>query len=169
MLRSKEFEYGGVAGLSLSFYPQGRGRDDSAEVVLIAANGLELMVKCKFTAEFPDQSKGVVTTNYLKHFPDAFFKPSPAYRSITVELVSVKKKCQEQDTQQINVVPDDMLRVTWDTQTAGAEHCVVELRHANDKLVAWGKGALSKLLTSDEVEGMTVNAYGVFLFSLSCV
>jgi hypothetical protein len=199
-LRSEEFECGGVAGLSLSFYPQGRGRDgDSAEVVLHAANRVELMVKCKFTVELSDQSTRVSTREYLQNFPadGNKFKSSPAYRSITVELVSVKKKSQQQDTQQINCALGEMLRVTWDAQTAeesfgivGCKHqmtrskgkylgtigCVVrveqwggELKHDDDTLVRWGKGALSKLLTSDEVEGMKVHAYGVFLFSLSCI
>jgi hypothetical protein len=199
-LQSKEFECGGVAGLSLMFYPHGIGRDgDSAKAVLHAANGVKLMVKCKFTVEFSDKSKFVSTTKYLKNFPadGNIFKSSPAYRSITVELVSVKMKCQQQDKQQINFVPGEMLRVTWDAQTAedsfgivgcknemtrskekylGKIGCVVrveqwggELKHDDDTLVRWGKGALSKLLTSDEVEGMKVHAYGVFLFSLSCI
>jgi hypothetical protein len=200
-LRSKEFECGGVAGLSLTFYPQDRGigGTHSAEVVLNAANGVELMGKCKFTVEFPDQSKVVFTSKYLQHFPVAgyFFKPSPEYRSITVKLLSVKKKSQQQDTRQVNFAPGEMLRVTWDAQTAeesfgvvGCQHTMhrlketylgkigfvvrvahwgVVLKHHDDKRVRWGKGALSKLLTSDEVEGMTVNAYGVFLFSLSCI
>jgi hypothetical protein len=195
-LRSKEFKCGGVAGLSLTFYPHGRCRDgDSAVVELRAANGVELMVKCKFTVEFSDQSKVVATTKYLKHFPASgtlHIKPSPAYRSITVELVSVKQKCRQQEQQKI-FAPGEMLRVTWGAKTAeqsfgvvGCKHemsrsketylgkigCVVrveqwgvELKHDDDKLVRWGKGALSKLLTSDEVEGMTVHAYGVFLFS----
>ena len=196
-LLGKEFECGGVAGLSLSFYPQGRGRDgDSAEVVLNAANnGVELMVHCKFTVEFSDQSKCVstkkYTQKYLRHFPAVyFFKSSPAYHSITVELVSVKKKCQQEDTQQINFAPGEMLRVTWDAQTAEesfgvvgcervmnrskekylgkigrvalVEQFLVHLIHGDGKLARWGNGALSKLLTSDEVEGMKVHAYGVF-------
>jgi hypothetical protein len=203
VLRSKEFECGGVAGLSLTFYPQGRGIDgDSALVELDAANGVELMVKCKFTVEFSDQSKGVATTKFLKKFPadGNKFKSSPAYRSITVELVSVKKKCQEQDTRWSNFARGEMLRVTWDAQTAeesfGVVGCIydmniskekylgkigcvvrvqhwgVELEHDDRTLVHWGKGALSKLLTSDEVEGLKVvlvHAYGVVLFSLSCI
>ena len=104
--------------------------------------------------------------------------------------MSVKKKCQQQDTQQIYFAPGETLRVTWDAQTAeesfgvvGCIHamsrfkkaylgkigCVVrveqwggELKHDDDTIVRWGKGALSKLLTSDEVEGMKVHAYGVF-------
>lgn len=194
-LRSKEFECGGVAGLSLTFYPHGRGRDgDSAVVELHAANGVELMVKCKFTVEFSDQSKGVATTKYLKHFPASgtlHVKPSPAYRSITVELVSVKQKCRQEEHQKI-FAPGEMLRVTWGAKTAeqsfgvvGCKHemsrskekylgkigCVVrvqqwggELKHNDDTLVRWGKGALSKLLTSDEVEGMTVMPTEYFYF-----
>ncbi len=202
-LRSKEFECGGVAGLSLTFYPQGRD-GDSAVAELHAANGLELMVKCKFTVEFSDQSKGSRRTRYLRNFPVILkfpyigeLKNLPAAPIITFELLSVKKKIQQQDTRQINFAPGEMLKVTWDAQTAeesfsvvGCKHsmtaqmeahlgkigcvvrvqqCVVELKHSDDELVWWGKGALSKLLTSDEVKGMTVNAYGVVLFLLTCI
>jgi hypothetical protein len=131
-LHSKQFECGGVAGLSLSFYPEGRGKDgDSAEVVLHAANGVELMVKCKFTVELLDQSKSAARTKYLKNFPVAghYFKSSPEYRSITVELVSVKKKCRQQDIRQINFAPDEVLRVTWDAQTAEESFGVVGCKH----------------------------------------
>jgi len=194
-------ECGGVAGLSLIFYPQGRGSDGAVE--LHAANGVELMVNCKFTVEFSDQSKSSYfgsQRKYLQHFPssDLFhFKSSPAYRSITVELVSVKKKCHKQDTQQINFAHGEMLRVTWDAKKAeesfgvvgckdkmkrskkpylgkigcvvGFDNFIVVFRQADNTCHIWGHGALSKLLTSDEVEEMKVHAYRVFLFSLSCI
>jgi hypothetical protein len=186
---STEFECGGVAGLSLRFYPLSRQK--KAMVELRAAKGLELMVKCKFTVAYSDQSKCVYKTKYLQNFPVRCSKKGvytgdklPEACTIWVELVSVQKKSQQQDTQQINFVPGDMLRVTWDDQTAeesfgvvGCKHemkrsmtaylgkigrvvrveqCVVELMHTDNTLVLWGNGALSKLLTSEEVDGMKV-------------
>jgi hypothetical protein len=90
----------------------------------------------------------------------------------SVELVSVKNKNQQQEAQQINFSPDDMLRATRDPKTAeepfevvGCEKCMekskktylggigcvvrveqfeVQLWHACFTHLRWGNDALSK-------------------------
>jgi hypothetical protein len=196
---STVFECGGVTGLSLRFYPL--SREKKAMVELHAADELELMVKCKFTVAYSDQPKWVCETDYLQNFPVRRSikrvyagDKLPAVRTIWVELVSVQKKSQQQDTQKINFVPGDMLRVTWTEQIAeesfgvvGCKHemkksmkpylgkkgcvvrveqCVVELRHTDNTHVRWGNGALDKLLTSEVVDGMKVPTEFIFFSTL---
>ena len=145
------------------------------------------MAKCKFTIKCDDRA--LCNISELQNFPVAGLFESALYsslvniRTITVELVSVKRKSKQQ-SKRINCIPGALLKVTSDPDKAeesfgvvgckaemGMSHkqylgeigCVarfdnfvVELRHADSTLVCWGYGALSTLLTSDEVEGMKV-------------
>lgn len=184
-LESAPFSCGGLDGLSLRFYPQGASSFTKAvaRVRLKVGNGVELMAKVKFTVEYCENERGTYAT-LLQHFPVSldFVYLKPSYRTISVELVSVKKMCQQLDAQQINCAPGEMLRVTSDPDKAaesfgvvgckirlkfsmkkylgeigrvvGFDNFVVELRHADNTITNWGHGALSQLLTSDEVEAM---------------
>jgi hypothetical protein len=183
-LESPTFSCAGVHGLYVEFYPKGRKRSPPGKgkvVLRIAPEHDTVMMQVRITvdgARFRTPGARIGPCWYVDGCKEAF-------NSITVELLDVKRQLKPEEVVQVACIAGDRLRVTSCKETAieslgvvGGKHdyrkstmngllgqtgevlevtpTAVLLKHDNGAKHWWGHGSLSKLLTADEIDLMTV-------------
>jgi hypothetical protein len=183
-LESRPFSCAGVHGLYVRFYPKGKGKEGKVGLSFGFAPGHDtVMVQVRITLDgcYKSKSSGVRSSYSWAGSPSV----KEAYNSITVELLDVKRKLKPEEVVQVACIAGERLWVTAYKETAiesfgvvGGKHdyirptmngllgqtgevlevapTAVLLKHDNGAKHWWGHGSLSKLLTTDEINAMTV-------------
>ena len=123
VLRSEDFSCGGVDGLFLEFYPKGtpgqlKEHEGWARFVL-RRNQIPdgLWVRCKVSVDGVERKhahlRDICVQKFWLEMPH-----QDAYNKITVEVLSVKRRCKPEDVALVACKPGDVLRVTKSVHTA---------------------------------------------------
>ena len=182
-LESRPFSCAGVQGMYVRFYPKGIGKEGKVGLRFGFAPGHDtVMVQVRITLDgWARRTSGVRSSSFWL----GSLSVKEAYNSITVELLDVKRKLKPEEVVQVACIAGERLRVTACKETAiesfgvvGGKHdykkstmngllgqtgevlevapTAVLLKHDNGAKHWWGHGSLSKLLTTDEINAMTV-------------